>query len=203
MSQMDIFGASQKREVLPGLLDYLPGFITAGESADLLQHLINTSPWTQRSVIMYGKAVLTPRLTAWFGDRNIDPVFNGDGLAPHDWTPELLSLKERVEVESGIEFNSVLLNYYRDGNDSVSWHDDRDGLEGRNKFVVSLSLGATRSFDIRRKDDHAIKYSIPLESGSYLFMKNDFQKDWQHRIAKSVNIIKPRINLTFRVSKTV
>ena len=203
MSQMDIFDASSKREILPGLLDYLPHFINPNEANILLDKLIAESPWKQRAVMMYGREILTPRLTAWYGNPNIDPAFNGDGLIPNTWTPELLSLKNRVEAESDVKFNSVLLNYYRDGNDSVSWHDDRDGIDGRNRFVVSLSLGAMRMFDIRKKEDHSVRYSIALENGSYLFMKNDFQLHWQHGIAKSASIKKPRVNLTFRISKEI
>jgi alkylated DNA repair dioxygenase AlkB len=133
---------------------------------------------------MYGKEIITPRLTAWY---------------TFPWTKELLQIKERVENVSSINFNSVLLNYYRDGNDSVAWHSDDDGVPGKNKFVASVSFGEERMFDIRSKNDHQNKFSILLEDGSYLLMKNDFQENWQHRIAKSKLSMKGRLNLTFRI----
>ncbi len=202
MQQLSFFGHSKQKEtLLPGLIDYIPGLFNQGESDTLLQKFISETPWMQRAVHMYGKEVLTPRLTAWFGDSNTDHSFSGGGSAALPWTSELLLIREKVKEVSGIKFNSVLLNYYRNGNDSVSWHDDRDGVAGRNRFVASVSLGAMRIFDIRNKDNHGIKHSIPLKSGSYLLMKGNFQEEWQHRIARAANIVKPRVNLTFRISK--
>jgi alkylated DNA repair dioxygenase AlkB len=172
------------------IFDYHPGFFTKQEAAFFMRKLIDDAKWEQKKVLMYGKEIITPRLTAWFGY----------GLPLLPWTKELLQIKERVENLSAIKFNSVLLNYYRDGNDSVSWHSDDDGVPGKNKFVASVSFGEERLFDIRSKNDHANKFSILLEDGSYLLMKNDFQKNWQHRIAKSKLPMKVRLNLTFRIT---
>jgi alkylated DNA repair dioxygenase AlkB len=108
-------------------------------------------------------------------------------------------IKNRIEPIAGVKFNSVLLNYYRDGNDSVSWHSDDDGIPGRNRIVASVSFGQERNFDIRNKKDYSKKHTVLLENGSYLLMKGDFQQQWQHRIAKSNKPMKARINLTFRI----
>ncbi len=204
MDQLSIFGNTEvNKPLLPGLIDYEPSMFTKAESDDLLQKLIKETPWTQRSVLMYGKEVLTPRLTAWYGDPDADYSISGMGSTPLPWTADLLIIRQRVEAASEISFNTVLLNYYRDGNDSVSWHDDMDNTPGRNMFVGSVSLGQVRTFDIRKKADHTVKYSIPLENGSYLLMKGDFQLNWQHRIAKSIKPMKERVNLTFRVSDRI
>jgi alkylated DNA repair dioxygenase AlkB len=201
MDQLSIFNEiNLDNTPLKGLIDYKDGMITPGESRLLLKKLVADTPWAQRSVLMYGKPVLTPRLTAWFGDADADYSISGDGSRPLPWTEDLLRVRDRVREESGIVFNSVLLNYYRDGGDSVSWHDDMDGIPGRNQLVASISLGEVRVFDMRSKSDHTIKFSIPLQSGSYLLMKGDFQRDWQHRIAKSVKVLRERVNLTFRMS---
>jgi alkylated DNA repair dioxygenase AlkB len=122
---------------------------------------------------------------------------------PLPWTKDLLVIRDKVTEQSGVLFNSVLVNYYRDGNDSVSWHSDNDGIPGRNRIVASVSFGQVRRFDIRKKDDHNIKYSINLENGSYLLMKGNFQDEWQHRIAKSTSQLGPRVNLTFRIMNKV
>ena len=108
-------------------------------------------------------------------------------------------IKNRIEPFSGAKFDSVLLNYYRDGNDSVSWHTDNDGVPGKNWIVASVSFGQPRTFDFRLREDHAVKYSVELANDSYLLMKGGFQEKWQHRVAKSKTALGPRINLTFRV----
>ncbi|NCD69715.1 alpha-ketoglutarate-dependent dioxygenase AlkB family protein [Mucilaginibacter agri] len=182
------------------IADYIPSMFGKQESEHLLKKFINETPWIQRSVMMYGKEVLTPRLTAWCGDSDADFFISGGNTPPLPWTDDLLMMRERVEAAAGVKFNTVLLNYYRNGNDSVSWHDDQDGIPGRNKIVASVSLGQVRVFDIRNKVNPSIKYSIPLENGSYLLMKGDFQDHWQHRIAKSAKKMKERVNLTFRIS---
>ena len=96
--------------------------------------------------------------------------------------------------------NTVLLNYYRDGNDSVAWHSDDEYDLGYKPVIASVSLGQDRRFDVREKHEfHQHKYSVNLENGSLLLMKGDLQELWEHRIAKSKSVTKPRINLTFRV----
>jgi alkylated DNA repair dioxygenase AlkB len=203
MEQLDIFGGiNLNNTVLSGLVDYEAGLFNRTESDRLLKKLVADIPWEQKSVMMYGKEVLTPRLNAWFGDQDADYSIIGDGSKPLPWTDDLLFIREKVEKMAGTKFNSVLLNFYRDGNDSVAWHDDMDKIPGRNHTVASVSFGEVRLFDIRNKADHKMKFSIPLEHGSYLLMKGDFQQDWEHRIAKSTKPMKERINLTFRISRT-
>jgi alkylated DNA repair dioxygenase AlkB len=200
MEQLNIFG--DESSALPTeLIDYRPGVFTEAESNYLLHQFIEEIPWVQKSVLMYGKEVITPRLTAWYGNQDIDYSVSGNGACPLPWTADLLMVKNRIEPLAGIIFDSVLLNYYRNGNDSVSWHSDNDGIPGRNRIVASVSLGQVRRFDIRNNKDHAKKYSIDLENGSYLLMKGDMQDEWQHRIAKSAKPLKERVNLTFRVMK--
>ena len=114
------------------------------------------------------------------------------------WTSELLEIKAAIEHATGMEFHGVLLNYYRDGNDSVAWYADKDTVPGLKTEIASLSLGEERNFDFRSKEDHRRRYSLKLQHGSLLLMKGDLQKYWEHRIAKSTVPMKPRINLTSR-----
>lgn len=108
-------------------------------------------------------------------------------------------IKSVVEPIAGVTFNSVLLNYYRDGNDSVVWHSDNEKALGSHPTIASVTFGQVRSFDIRNKADHSEKYSVRLEHGSLLLMKGDLQFKWDHRIAKSTRPMKPRLNLRFRI----
>ncbi|MCS3869412.1 alkylated DNA repair dioxygenase AlkB [Chryseobacterium ginsenosidimutans] len=149
---------------------------------------------------MYDKTVITPRLTAWYGDdKKSYKSADNNASSTNLWTPELLALKEKIEHEFGYRFNGVLLNLYRDNNDSVAWHRDKESRYGKRPVIASISLGQTRNFDFRKKDHHQSKYSLPLPNGSLLIMKGDLQENWEHRIAKSIVPMKKRINLTFRL----
>lgn len=181
------------------LLEYHPDLFAEDESRFLLRKFIAECPWKQKVVKMYDKEVITPRLTAWYADAETYDYTSLGRSAPNAWTPELLMIKDKVEAISGVKFNSVLLNYYRDGSDSVAWHSDNEKALGNRPVIASVSFGQVRCFDIRSKRDHREKYSIRLESGALMIMKGDLQVDWEHRIAKSVKPMKPRVNLTFRI----
>jgi len=192
MEQLCFFPEAGQSKGLPSdMLDYMPGLFTVEESDRLMRQFISETPWKQRKQKMWDKEVLTPRLTAWYGERMEDE--------PIPWTRELLMIKEKVELIAGVKFNSVLLNYYRDGNDSVAWHSDKENVLGKRPVIASVTFGQVRSFDIRRKTNHKEIYSVRLEHGSFLLMKAGLQEAFEHRIAKSTRPMKARINLTFRV----
>ncbi|MFP3591420.1 alpha-ketoglutarate-dependent dioxygenase AlkB family protein [Chryseobacterium sp. SIMBA_038] len=198
MNQLSLFDAEEFYEFPKELLEYREHFLSK-EEADLLRDcLLNTAPWKQRTQKMYDKVVLTPRLTAWYGDSKYNES-EKENKSTNPWTPELLSLKEKIEKEFGCKFNGVLLNLYRNQNDSVAWHRDKESRYGKRPVIASISLGQTRNFDFRKKDHHQSKYSLPLPHGSLLIMKGDLQENWEHRIAKSTVPMKERINLTFRL----
>lgn len=200
MEQLSFFGdAGQSKSIPEDLLDYHANVFNAEESQTLLQTFIDTIAWEQRTINMYGKSIVTPRLTAWYGDNGKNYAYSGSKFNPLPWTSELLDVKKRIELLAGVNFNSVLLNYYRNGTDSVAWHSDNETELGLHPIIASVSFGQVRSFDIRLKQNHAEKYSIRLESGSLLLMKGGLQQYWEHRIAKLKSIIKPRVNLTFRI----
>lgn len=199
MEQLTLFAPGGQSAGLPAdVLEYRAGFINQKQSDLLLTTLVENTPWQQRLVKMYDREILTPRLTACYGDvAGIDYGALGKST-PIEWTTLLLELKRSVEPISGITFNSVLLNYYRDGNDSVAWHSDKETVMGSHPVIASVSFGAVRSFDIRKKENHREKYAVRLEHGSLLIMKGDLQTRWEHRIAKTTQHIGPRVNLTFR-----
>lgn len=199
MEQLSFFALAGQSVGLPkSILEYHADFISRTESDGILKKLIQHTPWQQRIVKMYDKEVITPRLTAWYGDADQIDYTSVGKSQPLAWTPELLALKKKVEHVAGIGFNSVLLNYYRDGRDSVAWHSDNETIMGSDPIIASLSFGEVRSFDIRLKTNHTEKYSIRLEHGALLLMKGDLQTKWEHRIAKSTQAMQGRINLTFR-----
>ena len=171
------------------------------EQADhYYNHLMAVTPWKQHEITIYDKTLPTPRLSAWYGDQ--DYSFSGKTLHPHLWTPALLHIREKVEQQAGVKFNSVLLNLYRNGQDSVAWHRDDEPEFGRNPVIASVSFGETRPFRLRHKFNKDIQQiEIPLTHGSYLLMAGATQHYWEHQIPKTSKPIKPRINLTFRLIK--
>ena len=198
MEQLNLFGSDENLIFPQNLLEYYPAFLDEVQSSNLLKKLVDDVSWTQKTIQMYGKQLLTPRLTAWYGDHGKAYRFSGSKFDPLPWTKELYGLKEKVEEFTEYEFNSVLLNYYRNGNDSVAWHSDNELELGNNPSIASISLGQPRQFDFRHKSDHSGKYSLRLENGSLLIMKGDLQHHWEHRIPKSGKDTGERINLTFR-----
>lgn len=200
MEQLSFFPEAGQSTGLPvDVLDYRAGIFEEKAAYALMEKLIRETPWTQKVIQMYDKQVITPRLSAWYADAETYDYTTLSKSTPNLWTPELLMIKGIVEPFAGVKFNSVLLNYYRDGNDSVTWHSDNEKALGTHPTIASVTFGQVRSFDIRNKNNHREKYSVRLEHGSLLLMKGDLQAKWEHRIAKSNKTMKPRLNLTFRV----
>ena len=199
MSQLSLFESDEYYRFPEELLEYREHFLSSNEASVLQEKLINTTPWKQNTQKMYDKTVLTPRLTAWYGDSSKMYHLGNNDFYVNEWSPELADLKERIEKFTGYRFNSVLLNLYRDGNDSVAWHRDKESELGNRPVIASVSLGQVRNFDFRKVDDHHKKYTLALEHGSLLIMKGNLQLYWEHRIAKSSRKMKPRVNLTFRL----
>lgn len=203
MSQLSLFDADEYYEFPEELLEYTNDFLFEQQASDLLDQFMTTTPWKQNTQKMYDKTVVTPRLTAWYGDSSKMYHLGNNDFQVNEWSPELINLKEKIEKCTGYTFNSVLLNLYRDGNDSVAWHRDKESELGNRPVIASVSLGQVRNFDFRKVDDHRKKYSLALEHGSLLIMKGDLQMNWEHRIAKSIRKMKPRINLTFRLIREI
>jgi len=124
-------------------------------------------------------------------------------MEPTPWTDELKEIKRSIEAKAAISFNSVLINYYRDGQDRVAWHSDDEKELGQNPVIGSVSFGAERIFKLRHKKYkiNNLKQSITLGNGSFLLMKGATQHHWMHEIPRTAKLIGPRINLTFRVIK--
>ena len=180
-----------------GWIEYYPHFLKKDETITLFQQIYNETNWTQGKINLFGKSYFTPRLEAFYAENGKSYAYSGQHLKTNEFTPILLDLKQKVEQTCGFNFNSVLINLYRDGSDSNGWHADNEAELGFNPIIASLSLGASRNFDLKRNDDH-FKKRIVLESGSLLIMGGEIQHHWKHTIAKSNKVKDPRINLTFR-----
>jgi len=165
--------------------------------ASLLDNLIRDSAWRQEEITVYGKAYRQPRLSAWYGDRGYS--YSGIRLEPEPWTDTLLDIRERVQKLVGQDFNSVLLNYYRDQNDKMGMHSDDERELGGQPVIASLSLGETRTLLLRHKTRRDLKtVKLPLPCGCLLVMRGNTQQHWRHGISAERSHCGPRINLTFR-----
>jgi alkylated DNA repair dioxygenase AlkB len=173
-------------------------FFTEKESNELYNDLINKILWQQDEITFFGKNIPLPRLTAFYGDKTISYSYSGIFMQAHFWNEALLKIKKRIEDETNIKFNCVLLNYYRDGKDSMSWHSDDEKELGINPIIGSVSFGETRKFRFRHKHDKTLKTEVALTNGSFLLMQGQTQHFWQHEIPKISKEISGRINLTFR-----
>jgi len=160
----------------------------ARERADAtLAAIVATTTWRAERRKMYDRFVDVPRLQAWYGDDR-----------ERSFPPDLAVLRRELEALAGTSFSYVLLNRYRDGNDSVAWHHDREVATRPQPVIASLSLGVTRAFDVRRIADRSRVVSVDLDHGDLVLMRGASQSAFEHRIAKDRRIRGERINLTFR-----
>lgn len=178
-------------------VEYHQQFYQAEHAWQLYEQLLAQTQWRQDRLIVYGKQHLAPRLSCWFGEPWMSYRYSGHTMKPTLFTPLLTQIKTDIEKRSGEHFNSVLLNYYRDGQDSNGWHSDDEPELGPNPTIASLSLGAARDFHLRHKLDKSLKHAILLEHGSLLTMRGQTQACWQHHVPKRARS-NGRINLTFR-----
>jgi alkylated DNA repair dioxygenase AlkB len=181
------------------LLD--PDFLPPAAADALLTELTTTINWRQEPIKLFGKEVMQPRLTAWYGDPDARYSYSGISLTPQPWTPALQQLREQVQQVAGAPFNSVLLNLYRSGQDSMGWHADDEPELGPAPVIASLSLGATRRFRLRPRYPQQLLHeavSLALPAGSLLLMRGPTQRHWLHSIPKTTVPLGPRLNLTFR-----
>ena len=183
-------------------IEFWPDFLIPAKAGPLLSTLLDETPWQHSEVVIYGKRVKMPRLTAWYSDPGATYVYSGLRNEPQPWTPTLRELRTQVEGTAAHAFNSVLLNYYRDGNDSMGWHHDNEPELGLRPVIASVTLGAAPRLQFRE-----VKPAVPgkrktheieLTHGSLLVMREATQQRWEHGIPKAPGITDPRINLTFR-----
>lgn len=155
-------------------------------------------PWRQEHLRMFGSVIPVPRLEAWIADDGLEYTYSGIAHEPQPWTPTVLEMRAVCARLADTSFNSVLCNLYRHGDDGVDWHADDEREFGRRPVIASVSLGATRRFDFRRVDDHAVRVGVDLHHGDVVIMRGTTQELWRHRIPKTRRPVGERINLTFR-----
>lgn len=197
----DLFSAEPRfeRVALEGAdVQLCLNFFSPDRAKQLLEELIEVTPWRAEEVLVWGKRHPQPRLTAWYGNAGKSYTYSGIAMKPLPWTPLLDRVRAEVEQACAERFNSVLLNYYRNERDSMGMHSDDEPELGSRPIIASLSVGEERTFTFKPKTFDLESVNLPLASGSLLLMKGDTQRNWKHGIAKSSRPLGPRVNLTFR-----
>ncbi|KTD35931.1 hypothetical protein Lnau_0915 [Legionella nautarum] len=181
-------------------LDYFPQFFSKKKADSYFHTLSNRIAWQEETILIVGREVKVPRLMAWYGDEDAIYSYSGVKHEPKKWIEPLLEIKAYLQNCLGIQFNSVLANLYRNGQDSMGWHADNEPELGNQPVIASVSFGAERQFSLRHKKQKAV-LKLPLGHGSVLLMSGETQHYWKHALPKSKLVNEPRINLTFRQIK--
>lgn len=168
------------------------------DDAKILQNLIDQTPWRSENIVVWGKSYVQPRLIAWYGDAGRTYTYSGISMTPLPWTSLLRSLMDSVENLTGEKFNSALLNYYRNEDDSMGFHSDDEKELGPTPIIASLSFGHERELVFKHKFKKLKPARLLLTSGSLLIMKGPTQANWKHGIEKGSSHMGPRVNITFR-----
>ncbi len=188
--QLGLFASEPPRVSLirgaTGEIEYQAGVFDDATSTRLFVRLRGSVRWTAERRPMYDRIVDVPRLTAQL---DLDAVARD---------PELQAMRERVEAVTGVKYNSISLNLYRDEHDSVAWHNDHEDELIPNPVIALVSLGAVREMRIRSKALPRKTFRLDLEAGSLLVMKGATQRYWEHHIPKERRPVGPRISVAFR-----
>ena len=197
---MEIFSFDKTENLLPhdGTVTYYGRILNTVEANAYTDILLKTIAWKNDEAVIFGKHIITKRKAAWYGDKPYSYTYSNTTKYALPWTKELSALKKLAEEKTGVLYNSCLLNLYHDGDEAMAWHSDDEKALVKNGTIASLSFGAERKFMFKHKKTGET-VSMILENGSLLTMKDDTQTNWLHRLTKSVKVVNPRVNLTFRM----
>ena len=194
--QLNLFSKPELQEVP---VQYYPDFLTLIQ-ADLLFTHCKDLNWRHNQIRMLGKWLDLPRLEVMHGDSEDYRYLYSSSveLRASTWTPLLHWLRHRIEAVTGFKYQLVIGNYYRSGSDHIGWHSDNEKSMGITPAIASLSLGATRRFQLKPKKEKKEPVTYELTHGSLILMLPGCQEGWVHRLCKTAKPVEERINLTFR-----
>jgi alkylated DNA repair dioxygenase AlkB len=187
----DVSYASLKRIELDerSWVDYCPGWLAGSD--DVFAVLTDEARWQQRTVQMYERQVMEPRLTAgWSTD-----------AADTDTPAILRQMAAVLSARYGVGFDRIWVNLYRNGADSVAWHGDRNRLVMTGPLVATVSLGARRRFLLRRRGTTQVAHRLEPGHGDLVVMGGRCQSEWEHTVPKTAQKVGPRMSVTIRHSQ--
>ena len=193
MPQLTLFDSSETllADDERGRIAYTPRFVDAATAEAWFAELRSGVKWRAERRMMYDREVDVPRLMGHF---RLDP-------APGDTPIAILDAARRVVDGLDVPFNSVGLNLYRDGRDSVAPHNDHLNELRKGSPIALVSLGAMRRMTIRAKAQPRRVIHVDLEAGSLLVMDYATQVHYTHGVPKTTDPVGERISLAFRVKR--
>lgn len=180
-------------------IDLAQGFLSPEAQERCHLALREELAWEARSIFLFGRAVLQPRLVAWAGE--LPYRYSGQTLPPRPFTPTAAALIAEVAARVGTPFNHVLANRYRDGRDSMGLHADAEPELGPDPVVATLSFGAPRLMKVLpRKGGDGARLDLVLGPGDLLVMGGTCQRHFRHGIPRvpAPAQVGERISLTLR-----
>jgi len=165
-------------------LDVVPGWVP--DHGALFDVLLAEAPWQQRTRTMWDNEVLEPRMVA---------------LVPPPFPSYVAELVNPLNERYGVEFDSCLINLYRDGSDAVAWHADTVRKVMRDPLVATVSLGARRSFLVRPAGGGATVRRYKPGEGDLIVMGGSMQHDWHHTVPREKSASGARMSVTLRHSR--
>ena len=189
----------QKLELSPQCwISYHPQWLPTDQAGQLLAELLKSLQWEEGQIRMFGKWLNIPRQHAWYGDAQASYGWSGQRAEPLPWASELENLRQTLQCHTSAQFNGVLANLYRNGQDCMHWHSDDESELGQHPLIAAISVGAERRFSMRHKNRAYPTHRLQLAHGSLLLMGGCCQHDWQHALPRSTRVDEPRISLTYR-----
>ena len=198
LKPLDILGDGTPLNLPGAKLRYYESFFNKKEAGNYFIEILNTTTWKQDKIKVYGKTYMQPRLTALYANNALPYSYSGIKMHPENMTHILSEIQNRIHKVSNNIFTTVLINQYRNGNDSNGWHADNEKELGKNPIIASVSFGSDRFFHLKHREHKELRFKILLKSGSLFFMEGETQTHWLHQIAKTSQPVGTRINLTFR-----
>lgn len=178
---------------------YAAGWLGSDEASALQQALTEQVDWEQRSIKMFGKDILQPRLIGWAGE--LPYRYSGQTLPPREPVEALRPIWERVNEELALPFNHALLNRYRSGQDAMGYHADDEPELGYEPVIAAISVGVRRKFVLKGKGGFKKTRTVQLAHGSLLVMGGTCQHRFYHGVPRQGSVDEERINVTFRLLK--
>ena len=197
--QSSLFDTNKNLLPFGGEILLFQNFFSDQECKKDSDYLESEIKWKQEPITIFGKKIMQPRLTAFYGDTDKVYSYSGINMKSYAWTNELLEIKTKIETVAQVKFTSALLNFYRNEKDSMGWHRDNEKELGDNPVIGSVSFGTTRIFQLRDYKSKNITKSVELINGSFLLMRGETQHVWEHQLPKTSKQTGKRINITFRI----
>ena len=120
------------------------------EHSDMLFNILKSETrWVQNDIMIFGKKYKIPRLNDWYG--SVDMNYSNINFEAKPLTKTLDQIRKKIEKETSSNYNSVLMNLYRNGNDSMGWHSDDENIYNPIAPIASLSLGGSRWMKFKKK----------------------------------------------------